>query len=197
MKVLIIITSVLISTSIMGNWKESKNKCGVKVSLKKIEGSSIKAFRVEGIVGAKPELIVKTLMDFKNFVKWHDSILEAKELKKISDNKILAYMKIDFPWPVKNRDSIATSEVVKNGEEVKVLIQRSNDQSIKTKNIRVSKTEGYWSVKPHPKGAYVYQQLHAEPGGSIPDWVVNLMLDKSPYKTFKGLRKYLGGKGCL
>lgn len=181
----------------MANWKESKNKCGIKVSLKKIEGSSIKAFKVEGIIESEPELIIKTLMDFKNFSKWHDSIIESKELKKISENKSLAYMKIDFPWPVKNRDSIATSEVVKKGEETKVLIKKSNDNSLKTKNIRVTKTDGYWSVTPHSRGSYVYQQLHAEPGGSIPDWVINMMLDKSPYKTFKGLRKYLGGKSCL
>jgi hypothetical protein len=178
-------------------WKESKNKCGVKVSLKEVIGSPIKAFLVEGVVKATPEKVVKALMDFSSFTKWHYGVIESKELKKISENKSLAYMKLDFPWPVKNRDSIATSEIVKVGNNTKIIIERFPDNKMKTKNIRVSKTDGFWLVKSHKEGSYVSQELHAEPGGSIPDWVVNMLLSKSPYQTFKGLREYLGKEGCI
>ena len=180
----------------MANWEESKNKCGIKVSLKKIKGSKIKAFKVEGIIKQKPETIIKALMDLDNFYKWHDSIKKSEVLKTINPNKSLAYMEIDFPWPVSNRDSYATSELVLEGKTSKVLVQDSKDKKLQGKNIKVKKTQGYWSVEPHNDGAYDFQQMHAEPGGSIPNWVINMMLDKSPYKTFKGLRKYLGGKGC-
>lgn len=187
----------MVSFMSSADWKESKNKCGVKVSLKEVTGSPIKAFMVEGVIKSSPEKVVKALMNFSSFTKWHYGVIESKEIKKITETKSLAYMKIDFPWPVKNRDSIATSEIVKEGKSTKVVIERFPDNKIKTKNIRVSKTDGFWMVKPHKDGSYVSQQLHAEPGGSIPDWVVNMMLSKSPYQTFKGLREYLGGEGCL
>ena len=32
---------------------------------------------------------------------------------------------------------------------------------------------------------------HAEPGGVLPDWLVNAMLVDGPWETFKGLRAYV------
>ena len=39
----------------------------------------------------------------------------------------------------------------------------------------------------------VTYQLHSEPGGKVPDWLVNLFVDKGPVETMTRLRELVEG----
>ena len=57
--------------------------------------------------------------------------------------------------------------------------------------IRITKADGYWSFVPKDQGVVVTYQMHADPGGSIPKWLVNRAVVDTPYDTLNQLRDYL------
>lgn len=57
--------------------------------------------------------------------------------------------------------------------------------------VRIPKAEGQWKLVPNADGVNVTYQMHASPGGSIPNWLANQMVVDTPYGTLKASRSYL------
>ena len=56
--------------------------------------------------------------------------------------------------------------------------------------VRMPFLRGHWILWPSSDGTTtrVEYQVHANPGGSLPDWLVNYVSRDLPYKTIEGLR---------
>ena len=49
-----------------------------------------------------------------------------------------------------------------------------------------------WTIFPGGGGwIYVEYLIHSDPGGSLPDWLVNMAIDVGPRETIKGIRTML------
>ena len=52
-----------------------------------------------------------------------------------------------------------------------------------------------WMMKPlkkyQGKKTYIHFQVHADPGGLLPSWVVNMVSKKIPFKSIDNLRKHI------
>ena len=59
--------------------------------------------------------------------------------------------------------------------------------------VRMPSLTGHWTMRPEHGGAWtrLEYQLHAEPGGLLPDWIVNLVSKKIPHDTIVGLRQQI------
>jgi hypothetical protein len=56
--------------------------------------------------------------------------------------------------------------------------------------MRVRKIDGYWYFNPLTNGrVQVVYQVHNEPGGKIPSWLVNSIVITQPYHTLKNMKK--------
>ena len=58
----------------------------------------------------------------------------------------------------------------------------------KNKTIRVKKLMGHWLLEEMDGKTMVTQQLFIDPEGNLPPFVVNSLLIKGPFKTFKNLQ---------
>jgi hypothetical protein len=53
---------------------------------------------------------------------------------------------------------------------------------------------GVWQFRPLGQGLVeVSMSGHADPGGHIPDFLINLMIKETPYRTLLGLRHVISG----
>lgn len=58
--------------------------------------------------------------------------------------------------------------------------------------IRITNANLEWKIFP-PKNEFIYFEYtnHSDPAGKIPDWLVNLVLEKGPMESIKKMRTFL------
>jgi hypothetical protein len=58
--------------------------------------------------------------------------------------------------------------------------------------VRINNSKGKWIITPAGNGqSLVEYTLHADPGGAIPGWLVNMFATEGPYQIFKQLKVQL------
>ena len=174
-------------------WELSVNKEDIKIYVKKSDTTSIKEYRAVMVVKAPMDSVVKKILDVKNIKKWSFKTKNSTLIKKISDTSWIFYMQNDLDWPAKNRDHV--SKVVLKRKEDECLITMTPENHLVKENpdfIRVKYFKGFWSVKKiDGKQTLVIQQLYGNPESNAPSFIINSMLLKAPFETFKAMRSQL------
>ena len=174
-------------------WVLAKNKKGVKVYTRKVEGIDFKEFK--GIITIKTSLasLVALARDVEASPEWVENCSKSKLLKRINSTETYTYSLSKAPWPVKDRDAIVHNVVSQEKRTLVVTIKQTGkpDYIKAEKNItRVKRIEGFWKFTPQKGGnvEVVYQVL-SDPGGEIPAWLVNASLVSQPYETLLEMQK--------
>jgi START domain-containing protein len=185
---------IFFSTSIFaGDWgKPVKSGHGVKVYVKNIEGSKVKAFKGVTVVNAKIEVIGALLRDIPAGTKWMADVETAKMLKDNGNDSFLIYTVINPPV-VSRRDLVTLSTTVKNlkkGVIVVNLKQIKGHLPKKSGIVRLPFFKGRFILKYLSRDkTLVTYEVQSDPGGNIPGWVVNMTSKDMPYKTLIGMKK--------
>jgi hypothetical protein len=59
--------------------------------------------------------------------------------------------------------------------------------------IRIQNAKTTWTIVPGSGGwLYVEYYIYSDPGGSLPDWLVNMAIDVGPRETIKNIREFVG-----
>ena len=174
-------------------WDLVKDKKGVKVYLRKVEGTDFKEFK--GVIAIKASLasLVALVRDVEVTSEWVENCSRSEVLERINAYETYTYSLSKAPWPVKNRDAIVHN-VISLDKATRVVTIRQTakpDYIPEKKNIvRVQRIEGFWQFTPQEDGSVeiVYQVL-SDPGGEIPVWLVNSSLVSQPYRTLLKMQK--------
>lgn len=176
-------------------WSLAKNKNGVKVYTRKIEGWGIKEYKVNMTVKASLKKIVEALRDGPGRYEWLHNVMEVRILES-TNSAVTVYNKVDAPWPVADRDNITRFSFSYPSEKtVRVdmkLFKTHSKAPVYNGIVRVERLKGYWLLKDKGNGyVEMMQQCAAEPGGSIPDWLANSAVVDTPYNSMYKLKQYL------
>jgi len=175
------------------NWVLKSDKDGVKTYYKKKAG----IYEAKFITSIETSLtgFFKLMGDVKRYPAWGYKIKESRLLKKVSDTEMYYYTRIDFPWPLDDRDFVMHSKLTQDA-----ITRRVESNSVAVPDyipsvegvIRVRYTNSKWVMIPGP-GGWVYTEYYidSDPGGSLPDWVVNMGLEMGPREMFKSIRGLL------
>jgi hypothetical protein len=155
------------------NWELKKNTDGVKIYTREVENSKIKAIKVECALDATLTQLTSVLIDIKNGEDWLYHVSTSYVIKQVSPQELYYYSLVEMPWPISNRDFIAHLKV-------------TQDPATKTVSIDAPCLADMVPAK--PKIVYV---LHADPGGSLPAWLINLFVTEGPSQSFKKLKVVL------
>lgn len=179
-------------------WQLVKQANGVKVYTKPISDSEFLAFK--GVIEInKPQTeLADVILNVSDWPIWVPDVVEARTLEQ---NQSLQsyYVKSDLPWPISDRDGVYRSELNLNLREGTTIIKITatpNALPYSKNTTRILKAEGYWMLtdtKSH--GTLVSFQMHVEPGGSIPDWLINSYITDTPIDTLLNLKKFVAKKG--
>ncbi len=176
------------------DWSLAKDAEGIKVYVRNVEGSPLREFRGEAQLKATPEDVVKVLRDADAFRKWMPDVA-ASELLKATDTEQLHYLDNKAPWPVSNRDGVYHFTYSRAGDgTVTIRVEAVPGYApLREGKVRIPQANGQWKLVPSADSVNVTYQMHASPGGSIPNWLANQTVVDTPYGTLKALRGYLQG----
>ena len=178
------------------DWEEVHSDKLVTIYTAPVEGFRVKAFRAVSVYDATLQQMVAVLTDLDHFPDWLDGTVEAKVLENKGKRQQLCYYVNNFPYPFKDREGIILQSITEmdNGE-VSVSVEALRDANlINQKLVGVRHFHGGWIVREvaeqgssgRPKVELTYQ-IHFDPAGNVPRWVVNLLLIDSPKKSMKNL----------
>jgi len=181
-------------------WKKVREADGIKVYLRTFEGSSIYEAKSVGMVGASLASIEALLRDLHAMEDYafncHEATIIDLPGQEKSKDTIYGYIRIDFPWPVMDRDCVAeikftvdpkTGTLYARGEAIKSDYKLSPDV-IRTP-INIIK---YTLVPKDAKNTEMTVEAFVDPGGSIPPAVINFFSKFGAIWTFNSIRKMAG-----
>jgi hypothetical protein len=178
-------------------WKLALEKTDIKVFTQYVPGSKLKAFRGEMLLeNTNLTQIEAFLKDIENTPKWLDRCDEAILVEQLSEEAVVLYVSLKMPWPVKDRDVIGLSELRFSPDRKTMYtsitkINRNDHPPVKGR-IRAEEMRSELSFTELEQGKIrVQMEGHAEPGGSIPSWLANLLVTESPYKSLMNLRNLI------
>lgn len=173
-------------------WSLAKDTDGIKVYVRNVSDSPLREFKGEVHLSVTPDNVVRVLKDADAFKKWMPDVA-VSELLKATETEQYHYLDNKTPWPVSNRDGVyhftyaypGDGSVVVRVEAVPTYVPEREGK------VRIPKANGQWTLAPDAEGVNVSYQMHASPGGAIPNWLANQMVVDTPFGTLKALRTYL------
>jgi len=190
---LLLVFSCFLSSYSQSVWKLEKDVSGIQVYTRNVGVSSIKEYKAITLIKTSLKSLVNKIIDGEHLKDWNYKTTKSRLLEKKSDNECLVYMYNDLPWPAKNRDHISELKL----EVISSLLTKISIKSVPKKLtekkgvIRVVNFSGFWLLEKTKFGIKVTQQMHGDPGGSLPIFIVNSMLINAPFNTFKRLKEQL------
>jgi len=188
--VLVLLFAAFISPEFEAKWTLKKEKNGVSIYTRPVEGSPLKEFK--GIVNIRtsPEAAKALLLDLPTYTKWQHNCIKSSLLQKNSADDIVGISLTDAPWPVQDREAIVRTKVVEENGSIILNMTATPDFTKPTSGVvRVPKMTGFWKITSKGDGAIeVLQQVHASPGGRIPDWLANSAVVDTPYNTLLNMK---------
>ncbi len=177
------------------DWKLKKEVEDLQVFVRKSPTSNIKEIKVRYIANASLSNIVAALKDIPAFPDWIYNCIEARVLERVSDLETIYYSRLAFPFPMSDRDFIAKSKLWQDPKNKNVYIKVTGDYNylpIKKDLVRLPKLQINWHITPlTSKKAMVEYHIVSDPGGDIPDWAVNMAIDKGPVNSIKNFKEML------
>lgn len=188
--------SIPLSGQNKDGWVLKNEKDAVKVYYRKT--SDIYELKLATSLKVPLSGIVHLFDEVGKYPEWGYKISEARLLKRVSPTEMYYYSRIDFPWPMNDRDVILHTVLEQDPKTGAVMSVSSSapDYIPEVKDvIRVQKANTIWTLIPGAGGwLYAEYYLYSDPGGSIPDWAINLALDVGPRETVKRMREILKEK---
>lgn len=179
-------------------WEFVKEKDGIKVYTRKEANSSLKSFRGVADLHCAPEKVNNLIGNVKNVDWWDKNVKELKILSYEKEKVNRYYIVYDTPWPLADRDLVVEAFI-------------TNDPVTKTRSVRsvplngvIPEKEGLVRIKNYrqtwviqtmgPNLVHIVLEGYVDPGGSIPDWLYNMVITETPLKVIHGIQEKLEKK---
>ncbi len=178
------------------SWDLKKDQDGIKVYTGSVVNSNIKAVKVTCILNANLSQLTALLLDTKAHEQWVYNTKQSYLVKQLSANHQIYYTEISMPWPLTNRDVIVEMTITQQpGTKVMYVSANAVEQNvaINKDKVRVPLSKVSWVVTPFGNNQLNVEYIgQADPGGSVPSWLVNSFSTKGPFETFKKLKELVG-----
>jgi hypothetical protein len=189
--------STLVFTQ-QNDWILKRNSEDIQVYYRESSDSKIYELRMDYYVETSLSGVVKLLDDVPNYKNWVYKLAETSMVERINETDFYYYNRMDFPWPLSDRDLIGYNKL---WQEPDTKIVRATVTSAHWKKqhlhdlVRVTTLEISWNLYPQKDGRVKIEYfLKSDPAGNLPAWVVNLAIDQGPIETVKNMQRELKKK---
>ncbi len=134
------------------------------------------------------------LEDSDNIPNWIDNARHSRVLKQISATENIVYTQFSAPWPVINRDMVTYSKywIDELGLTLKIKDAPESTYAEQSGYIRIHSVDASWTLHKLTNGTTLIEyKAFADPGGMLPNWLVNKLSKESARATFSKLREQL------
>ncbi len=176
-------------------WERVKERHGVTVWQRGVEGTSLVEFRGRGEVEATVLQILAVLGDHERKTEWMDRCTEARGVRLFGMDRQVVYQRIGSDIPlVSDRDVVMEAVVRLKPEARRVQVDAvAVDDPLEPPRpgvVRMPELRARWTLEVlDAERTLVTYEVRADPGGDIPKWVVNLVSRSIPAETIERLRQ--------
>ena len=180
------------------HWQKSCNTNGLTIYWSKVEGSQVIAFRGEGIVDAPLEKVASIIIDTTRGTEWIDSLVASKVLRNLSPTEFVEYDHVGIAFPfdtlMQDRDFVSHVVLEANAQDRKLTVRyepTEDSLALPSKKLTRGVMTCEFKLVPMsiPEETYVEAEIHCDPKGGVPKWVVNFFQQGWPQTTFENLRR--------
>lgn len=176
-----------------GSWEYIGTHDGVKVHRKEVPGSGVFAFKGETVVNQHIGKIISVFLDRGQRKHWVDRYDDSITLDKPDAMHETYWIKFKLPFPVTDRDYVLQAEGFPDATKgVFTARIKSVPHAKKPPQDCCVRAQAYGTYYRFEavKGAEktkLYVEVHTDPKGMLPDWLINMIQKKWPSKTLSGL----------
>jgi len=195
MWVFVVLSVFLTPPDSLYGWELAKEdkKNEIEVYTRRVEASNFKEYRAVMKVKTSLSSLVALVDDISACHSWIDTCREGRLLKRISPKETYNYTINDAPWPVSDRDAAVLNTISQDPKNriVTIKIEGVPEYIPPQKGlVRVKMIKGYWQFTPLENSCTkVVYQVHNDPGGDLPSWLVNSVAVSQPYNTLLNMKK--------
>jgi hypothetical protein len=175
-------------------WEEIANKEGVKVFRKSTPGSPIKSMKGIGIVDAPVWTVALVLLDDPRAPEWVDSLAESRVVRVVHAHEYIEYNHVAMPSVCRDRDFVTRVQLWSDAAKKTAYIRSepASDPSVPLFKKRIRGTiASFYALSAIDEGkrTLLSIELHSDPKGLLPAWVVNLFQKDWARITIGGIRR--------
>ena len=181
------------------NWELVKEQSGIKVFRRNEPSSPILSVKGVASIEAKANDIFAVLKANAFAHEWMPLVDKRYTLRELSSNSRIEVTLIGMPWPLTDRYIVTLSEASprQNGWLIESQSVRG-DYSDKGK-IEAWMHRSYMTLTETPDGkgkirTEIVVEMHSEPKGQVPNWLVNSFQARWPLEFIDGLRWFVKKK---
>jgi hypothetical protein len=152
-------------------------------------------FRGTTEVSAPVARAVAWIGDAQRMPEWFFRCQEAGLIERVSPTEGYSYVVLHLPWPLAERESVTHWRIADTASGATVVRLENAPDRLPARDgrVRVPRARGAWEITPRADGTLeIALQMHFEPGGRLPGWIVNTVVVDLPYWTLHNLRERIG-----
>lgn len=186
-----ILLACLLCTSVLAaenEWEPRRDRNGIEVFTRAVDGSPYDEVRTLTVIdGVRLSSLVALIEDLEACADWADKCAESYLFERISDTESLIYTHNNMPFPVRDRDVVASIKWMQDAEslEIKMFSAATVGKMEKVKGrLRLTDATASWGFRPLSDGSIeISNQAHINPGSRLPGWLTNMLLVDTPFET--------------
>lgn len=177
------------------HWDFVKEVDGIKIFTKDVEHSNIKELKIE-MTFEQTSLsdIISIVGRCETYQDWMYKCSHSENISYTAHNDKIDYFQLDFPWPLTDRD-LYNRSIIHQDTATKILTIASDPVDTFEERdgfIRVTESKTRWRFYPQTNGdVFLRYTTASSPAGHIPDWLVNMVIDKGPTQTMLKLKELI------
>jgi len=189
-----VLATLLVAAPAPGQWEQVLWEAGVRGFARELPGTDLLEFRSTAVIPAPIEVVGVVLRNVEGLKKSSKSCLEARILEQKDLNDYTFYVAYGMPFPFSNRDVVihaTTTYDLRKGRAICELKALPVTQApARPGFVRITDLRAQFVIEylGRDKTGIVYTS-RVDPGGHIPDFLVNHTSKASIYSSVVDLRR--------
>jgi len=189
-----LIHCLLLPGNLIGqSWDFIKERDGIKIYTRSEENTALKSFKGEVDLKTNIEKISNVIGRIESFDWWDDDISEIKVLGYEEEKYIRYYLVYDVQWPFSDRDLCVEALITNDPITGKRVVRATPLYGVipeKPDLVRIKNYWQQWTMQPAGNGMiHLTLEGAVDPGGIIPDWLINLVITDTPLNIMRKVRE--------
>ncbi|HHF2909487.1 START domain-containing protein [Vibrio alginolyticus] len=175
------------------NWQFESDKNGITIYSQE-HSDGLVEIRARMFTPTSYGAFLTLLEDSDNIPNWIDNASHSRVLNQISATENIVYTQFKAPWPAKNRDMVTYSKYWVDELGFTIEIKSAPDSYLAEQNgyVRIRSVDATWELQKLTNDTTLVEyKAFADPGGLLPNWLINKLSKESAWATFSNLRKEL------
>ena len=177
-------------------WETVVDENGIKVIAKHFPGTGLLAVRGERIIDEPIRRVAWIMLDDPRAHEWVDDLAEERVVRQVSGHEYIEYNHISMPPLVTDRDFVTDVSISLDPASKSFLMHSHSiddpgvgDTGLLRGNITYSVIR--CTAVDNGKRTQVVMEMHMDPRGYLPHWLVNYFQKHWPQGAFQGMTKQL------